>query len=90
MKYKTPKTITIAILCSLVSLVASCNRKPAGRYYNGADYLDLKGDGTAYAMQNGAELSGKYSKEGKQLIISLNNGYVIPGLSQMKRESRYG
>lgn len=93
MNFKTVRRVCrlsiplIILWCSLAMF--GCNRgsTSAGKYVdekNSQDFTELKKDGTFLIHQGNLSASGKYSIEGKRLILTLSSGEVAEGTIEGK------
>ena len=75
--------IQLIILCCTLAMFG-CDRSTTsvGKYVsdkNPQDYTELKNDGTFFIHQGNLSASGKYSIEGKRLILVLSSGEIATG-----------
>ena len=76
-------SIPIIVLWCALSM-SGCNRgsNTTGKYVDEKrpqDYTELKSDGTFLIHQWNLNASGKYSIDGKRLILTMSSGEVVEG-----------
>ncbi len=71
-----------SLLSAFVILGCNSGSGSVGKYVdekNTKDYTELKNDGTFVVQQGALTANGKYSIDGKRLILTLNSGEVVEG-----------
>jgi hypothetical protein len=75
--------VPLIILCCALTLLG-CNRNSTstGKYFGEKkpqEFTELKKDGTFLIHQKNLDANGKYSIDGKRLILKLSSGEIVEG-----------